>query len=241
MRKILVGAHRGAMCHASENTLTAFEKAIEFGTYRIELDVRRSRDKQIVVMHDATVDRTTDGRGRVADMTLEELRHLKVGGTEEIPLLSEVLASVKGRCKLLVEIKEDGIADDVVELIVTAGMEDECTISSFNEETLRRVKELNPRIATACFLIEPKRFDPREVVARLGVRMLVVASHTATVENITAAKRCGLHIRCGIADNMSYEETYVIFRRMADMGVDEIACGRPDWIGRMAAQYVGAR
>jgi glycerophosphoryl diester phosphodiesterase len=128
-RKILVGAHRGAMCHAPENTLAAFEKAIEMGTYRVELDVRRCKGGHIVVMHDATVDRTTDGTGPVAQKTLEELRRLRVGGTETVPTLEETLRLAKGRCRLLVEIKETGLADDVVKLIADAGMADDCTVS----------------------------------------------------------------------------------------------------------------
>jgi glycerophosphoryl diester phosphodiesterase len=190
-------------------------------------------------MHDATVDRTTDGSGRVADLTLAELKRLQVGGTEPVPTLAETLACVKGRCRLLVEIKDDGIADDVVALIVAARMEDDCTISSFNEETLRRVKEVSPRVATAYFLTEPKPFDPAEIIARLGVSLLIVWPRAATPQDLAAAKRCGLHIRCGFGDTMSYEESYEIFRRMADMGVDEIACGRPDWIRQMAAEYGG--
>jgi len=236
-RKILVGAHRGAMCHAPENTLAAFEKAIGFGTYRIELDVRRSKDGQIVLMHDATVDRMTDGKGRVADLTLAELKRLKVGGAEMIPTLAEVLAFVKGRCRLLVEIKDDGIADDVVRLIEQAGMVDACAISCFNEDTLRRVKTLNSRIATAYFHLKPGPLNPEEIVARLGVSLLIVWPKAAVADQIAAAKRAGLHVRCGFADDMMYEQTYELFRRTAEMGVDEMACGRPDWIARMANEH----
>jgi glycerophosphoryl diester phosphodiesterase len=238
-RKILVGAHRGAMCHAPENTLAAFEKAIEIGTYRIEFDVRRCRDGHLVVMHDATVDRTTDGTGRVADLTLEELKRLRVGGTDEtVPTLSETLLCVRERSRLLVEIKDAGIAEDVVKEIVDGGMADDCTIASFLEDELQRVTVCTPRIATAYFLTEPKPFDPEAVIARLGVSLLVVFPRAATPEYIAAAKRCGLHVRCGFRDDMTYEETFAAFRRMADMGVDEIACGRPDWIKRMADEYV---
>lgn len=237
MRKILIGAHRGAMCHAPENTLAAFEKAIAFDTYRIELDVRRSRDGQIVVMHDATVDRTTNGSGRVADQTLDELKRLRVGGTETIPTLDETLQQVKGRCRLLVEIKDRGIAADVVARIAGAGRKDDCTISSFDEETLQQVKRCDPAIATAYFLTEPKPFDPEEVIGRLQVSLLVVWPRAATPEGVAAAKRAGLHVRCGFADNLSYDETYALFRRMADWGVDEMACGRPDWIRQMAEEY----
>jgi glycerophosphoryl diester phosphodiesterase len=237
-RKILVGAHRGAMCHAPENTLAAFEKAIEMGTYRIEFDVRRCRDGHLVVMHDARVDRTTNGTGRVADLTLEELKRLRVGETEEtVPTLWETLLCVRERSRLLVEIKDAGIADEVVAQIIEGGSANDCTIASFLEEELLRVKACDPDINTAYFLTEPKPFDPQEVITRLGVSLLVVWPRAASPEVIAAAKRCGLHIRCGFRDDLSYEETFTSFRLLADMGVDEMACGRPDWIRLMADEY----
>jgi len=225
------------MCHAPENSLAAFEKAIEFGTYRIEFDVRRSRDHQIVLMHDATVDRTTNGSGRVADMTLEELRQLKVGGSEPVPTLLEALECARGRCRLLVELKDTDITDRVVEIIAAAGMIDACTISAFDEHCLRRAKEIHPELSTAYFFLEPGEFSARKVVDGLGVDLLIVWPRAATPEHIAAAKRCGLHVRCGFADNMSYKEAYEVFKGMVDMGVDEISCGRPDWIGRMIDRY----
>ena len=240
-QKILVGAHRGAMCHAPENTLAAFETAIEMGTYRVELDVRRCRGGDLVVIHDATVDRTSDGAGRVADLTLDELKRLRLGGTDEaVPTLREALHCARGRCELLVEIKEAGLAEDVVAQIAEAGMAGHCTVSSFLEGELLRVRDLAPRVATAFFLTEPKPFDPEEVVTRLGVSLLVVWPRAASPEAIAAAKRCGLHVRCGFRDDLTYEETFSLFRRMAALGVDEMACGRPDWIRRMADEQHGA-
>jgi glycerophosphoryl diester phosphodiesterase/SAM-dependent methyltransferase len=225
------------MCYAPENTLAAFEIAIRQGTYRIELDVRSSRDGCLVLMHDATVDRMTDGHGRLADLTLDELKRLTVGGSERIPTFEETLAAMKGRCKLLVEIKDHGIADEVVRLIRQAGMTADCTISSFDEGELVRVKQLDPSIATAYFLTEPKPFDPQDVIGRLGASLLVVWPRAAVPEQIAAAKAAGMQVRCGFGDTMGYEQTAEQFRRMADMGVDEMACGRPDWIARMAAEY----
>jgi glycerophosphoryl diester phosphodiesterase len=237
-KRVLVGAHRGAMCYAPENTIAAFETAIAMGTYRVELDVRRSQDGHIVVIHDGTVDRTTDGEGPVAGRTLAELKRLRVRETAEtIPTLREVLACARGRCRLLIEIKETGIAEDVVAQITEAGMIEDCTVSSFLEEELQRVKECDPRIGTAYFLTEPKAFDAAAVIARLGVSLLVVWPRAASAEIIADAKRHGLHVRCGFHDDLSYEETFALFRRLADWGVDEMACGRPDWIQRMAEEY----
>ncbi len=239
MRKILVGAHRGAMCHAPENTLAAFDLAVRFGTYRIEMDVRRTRDGHLILMHDQSVERMTDGAGRVADLALADLKALRLAGTETIPTLDETLAFLRGRCRLLVEIKDDGITDQVVGEIEVAGMGDACTISAFNEDALLRVKQVCPRLATAYFHTEAGAFDPAEVAARLGVSMLVVWPRAADPEQIAAAKRAGLHVRCGLPDNITFEETRALFRRLAGMGVDEIACGRPDWIARLVEECAG--
>ncbi|MDQ3703380.1 MAG: hypothetical protein M3442_21045 [Chloroflexota bacterium] len=241
-RTILVGAHRGAVRYAPENTLAAFDKAIELDTYRIECDVRRSRDGHLVLFHDATVDRMSDGAGRVCDLTLEELKRLRIGGAEfasttSIATLAEAIEHVKGRCRLLVELKDDGTAADVVAEIERTDMVEACTISAFDEDMLVRAKELQPRLGTACFLTTPRPFDAQDVVSRLGISMLIVWPRAVVPEQIADAKRAGLHIRCGFPDTMTYDETFASFRRLADMGVDEMACGRPDWIAQMAQEY----
>lgn len=239
MRTILVGAHRGAMCYEPENTLAAFDLAVEQGTYRIEMDVRRSLDGHLVMMHDATVDRTTNGTGAVAEMTLAELKSLRAGGRVPVPTLEETLCSLRGRCRLLVEIKPPGIADDVVALIQREGMVADCTISSFDEPSLLRVKELDPALATAYFLTEPKPFDPRQVIGTLGTTMLIGWRRAISAEILADAHAAGMHVRCGFGDQMTYDETYALFRELVDMGADEISCGRPDWIARMIREYAG--
>ena len=237
MQTLRIGAHRGAMCHAPENTLAAFEKAIAFDTYRIEFDVRRSRDCEIVVMHDTTVDRTTDGTGKVADLTLEGLRQLKVGGSEPIPTFRETLNCIRGRSLLLVELKDSDITDQVVDLIKAADMIDVCTLSSFDEDCLRRAKEICPELSRAAFFVKPGTLDVQDKINNLGIDMLIVWPQTATPDHIAQARQNGLQVRCGYPDNMSYEESYDLFKRLADAGVDEYSCGRPDWIGRMIEAY----
>jgi glycerophosphoryl diester phosphodiesterase len=233
MLKVFIGAHRGAMCHAPENTLAAFEKAIEYATYRIECDLRRASDGELVMMHDGTVDRTTDGTGNVADMTLMELKSLRVGDSDTIPTLAESLACVSGRCRMLLELKDVGIATDVVRTVESANMLDACTLISFSEENLREARRTNPDTLIGFFHLEPKPLDLDRVVGEFGASLLVVWPAAAQPEIIAAAKDAGLHVRCGFRDDMTYEESREVFTRMVDMGVDEVSCGRPDWIGRM--------
>ena len=237
MRSILVGAHRGAMCHAPENTLAAFEKAIEFGTYRIECDVRRTRDGELILMHDATVERTTAGVGVVRDMDLADIRKLKADGQAAIPTFKEALACAKGRAKILVELKEADTTEQVIEQIQAADMVDFCTISTFHEACLEQSRQLCPHLERAYFLTEPKAFKAQTVIDAFGIALLIVWPRAATPEYIADAKRQGLHVRCGFADTMCFEEMYEGFKRMVDMEVDEVSCGRPDWIVRMIEMY----
>lgn len=237
MTAIRIGAHRGAMCHAPENTIAAFEKAIEAGTYRIECDIRRTADGHLIMMHDATVDRTTHGSGQVRDMTLAEIQALRLGESERVPTLAESLACARGRCRMLLELKDADIAADVVHAVDEADMLAECTLISFDEASLRAARETNPSVRIGFFHIEPGPIDPEKVVDELGASLLVVWPRAAEPEIIAAAKAAGLQVRCGFADNMSYEESRAIFERMVAMGVDEISCGRPDWIARMIAEH----
>src|ERR1700683_255950 len=124
-RHVLNIAHRGASGRIPENTLRAFATAIDAGAQMCELDVQFSRDGALVVIHDDTVERTTDGRGAVRLMTLAELRLLDPGirfgrefKDERIPTLEEVMALADGRCGLDIELKGAGVERGVCELIV---------------------------------------------------------------------------------------------------------------------------
>jgi glycerophosphoryl diester phosphodiesterase len=150
-RKIALIAHRGAADSAPENTLAAIAKALEGPADFIEIDIHQTRDQQVVVMHDATVDRTTNGQGHIADLTLAELRQLDAGSwydaryrQEKVPTLAEVLQLVKGKKKLLIEIKKGddfytGIEANTLELIRQHQARDWTVIQSFYDEVLDKV------------------------------------------------------------------------------------------------------
>jgi glycerophosphoryl diester phosphodiesterase len=157
--KVLNIAHRGASRVAPANTLAAFERALALGADGVELDVRLSADDVPVVIHDATVDATTDGRGPVARLTLTELKSLDAGSWfdpafagEGLPTLAEVLDDLGGRCLLNVELKSTSLLDRGLERAVAAllGLFDippaHLLISSFNPLSLRRFKRLAPAI-----------------------------------------------------------------------------------------------
>lgn len=109
--------HRGAKGYAPENTLLSFQKAIEMGVDGIELDVHLSADGQIIVIHDATIDRTTNGQGVVNSLSLRELKGFRIENEHEIPTLIEVFNLVNKRCFINIELKGKGTALPVLALI----------------------------------------------------------------------------------------------------------------------------
>lgn len=154
----LIFGHRGASAYAPMNTMPAFELAVEQGVDGIELDVHRSEDGHPVIVHDFTVDATSDGHGHVADMTLSELKALDAGswfdtrftGTR-IPTLDEVFDTVGQKVIINVEIKSisvitDGIEQLISDCIQRHGMQERVIVSSFNPMTLRRFREIAPQV-----------------------------------------------------------------------------------------------
>ena len=131
-------AHRGASAYKPENTLASFQKAIDLNVDMVEFDIRLSKDKKIVVIHDQTVNRTTDGRGKVQNKDLEQLKLLNAGAGELIPTLQEALTLIGGRCLINIEIAERGIAKRLAEALQPFYyMWDSIVISSFSFKELK--------------------------------------------------------------------------------------------------------
>ena len=157
--KITVIAHRGASSVAPENTLSAFRKAIEFGADYFELDVKASRDDSLMIFHDNTLDRTTDGSGPFGDFTFEQLRSYDAGSWfskdfsgEKIPTLRESLQlALDYDIKVCVEIKDYDKTPRVVELIEELGVEDRVIIFCFDYDAVAKARQMAPHIPV-CFL-----------------------------------------------------------------------------------------
>lgn len=152
LRQFRIIAHRGASAHELENSFSAFHMAFDMHADMIELDVRRTKDHRVVVMHDPKINRVAKGKGIVEKMTFDHLRNFKLKNGEPIPTLEETLELAKGRCKLNVEIKVKNIEKEVADLIQKHGMYRSVIVSSFYPDILRNVKKHNPsvRIALIC-------------------------------------------------------------------------------------------
>jgi len=240
-------AHRGFSSVAPENTLAAFRKAIELCADMVECDVRRSGDGRLVVIHDPTVDRTTNGRGAVADMSLAELRELDAGSWfsaefagERIPTLEEVLDLPRGRSKLIVEVKEEGLEDEVVSAAEARGMDDEVLVASFHYRIGVRMPELDTRFPFIPLACLPRNADEDESVrvadeaASVNGWMFGV-NHTAiTPALVRATHAANLRLMAWTVNN---EED---IRSVVEMGVDAIASNDLALLLRVLAE-IGAR
>lgn len=143
-RRVWNVAHRGASAERPENTLPAFELAIAQRADVVECDVRRTADGALLILHDATVDRTTDGTGELRAMTAAQAQALDAGDGERIPELAEVLALAAGRARVNVDLKEADIVDDALAAVRAAGAEGAVTFISFLPEVWQRLDELAP-------------------------------------------------------------------------------------------------
>lgn len=155
-RRVQVIAHRGGRSYAPENTLAAFRQAIQMRVDGLEFDVQMTKDGTLVVMHDDTVDRTTNGTGRVADLTLDAIRRLDAGQGEKVPTLQEVLDLAKSNgANIFPEIKSarlyPGIEAKLLAALEGADYLDHTIIQSFDAGSLNTLHQLNPQ-ARLCAL-----------------------------------------------------------------------------------------
>jgi glycerophosphoryl diester phosphodiesterase len=190
--------HRGACGYEPENTLRSFQKALELRVDMIELDVHRCASGEIVVIHDNRVDRTTNGTGYVAEMSLEELRKLDAGEGEKIPLLGEVFDLVKGRAQVNVELKGSGTARPVHDLLkglVQGGSwsYDDFLVSSFNHYELLEFLRYNANIRIGA-LTEGIPLGYAEFAERLHASSVNISLEFICKEFVDDAHRRGMKV-----------------------------------------------
>jgi glycerophosphoryl diester phosphodiesterase len=191
MGKPLRIGHRGAAGHVLENTLGSIEKAIELGVDYVEIDLRLTRDGHVVVLHDAKIDRTTNGHGRIKDLTLTQLKRIKTKDGQHVPTLEEVLMLTDGRVGLMLELKIRGLAKPVTEILERSAFSSPVIYASFHHKELSRVREWLPS-ATIMPLISRGMIAPRIPVKlsahHVGIRLdrvvkkVVESMHAAAVQ-----------------------------------------------------------
>jgi glycerophosphoryl diester phosphodiesterase len=233
MPHILNIAHRGASGTRPENTLISFRRAMEIGADVIELDTRATADGIAVIMHDATVDRTTNASGRAADLTLEQIKELDAGSWfapefagERVPTLAEAVALTGDRVALSLELKETGVEEQAVAAIRSTA-NPRSFISSFHEECLRRVRQLDPEMTLEFIIgIDPLSEDEiarlTERTRQLDARILAPSHRGITPALVSAARMAGLTLIGWTVDQPEQ------MQRLIDLGVDGITTNRPE-------------
>lgn len=182
--KTNVFAHRGSAGTHPENTMAAFIEAYKVGADGIELDVQLTKDNKLAVIHDGTVDRTTNGKGKVRDFTLNEIQKLSAGlwfsskyKEEKIPSLTEVLKWIKGKnIKLNIEVKYaatdfDKYEEVILKEVKAYDLEKNTIISSFNHDGLKKIHHLNPQIEIGILYLE-RLYEPWNYAKTLGAKAL---------------------------------------------------------------------
>jgi len=212
--------HRGARAYEPENTLRSFKKAMEIGVDAIELDVRKTKDNQLVVIHDADVKRTTDGEGLVSEFTLKEIKELSAEKGEKIPTLKEALNFLDSKVKIVIELKEAGIEEKVLFAVNEMGLQKNVVIVSFIEEALRKVRDLNNEVETG--LIYVKHKDPIRAALELKASYLLPLYRFTHTANVVKAHDHGLKVIVWTINNPKEVSEY------SKKGVDGIASDKPD-------------
>lgn len=229
-------AHRGALLEAPENTLLAFEKAIEIGADLIELDVRATQDGVLVVIHDERVDRTTNGSGAVHKMTLAELRSLDAGSWmsaafrgERVPTLEDVLIRLKGQVQLAIEVKAGhalyaNIEKKLINLLKLHSWLDDIIIIADDCTVIKQIRALAPGLPTACF----KQGTPHHWVSyQQGAQTepwpsdyLFAWPETVSTEMVATVHKAGLKIISSLERQTTLNPTQI--KQLATTGLDGI-------------------
>jgi glycerophosphoryl diester phosphodiesterase len=235
-------AHRGFSAAYPENTLLSFNKALALGVTHLELDLQLTHDGQLIVLHDRSVDRTTNGSGEASDLTLAEIRELDAGiwrgedfAGHRIPTYREVIEELDKPATLVTELKfrgNEGIRQ-VIDEIDARDARDRVVISSFDLDKLPVVRELAPDLPTTALLKTDNSTVSERVdqVMGLGADTIGPRCTDTTQELVDAAHKAGLLVRAwGLGRDQGDE-----MRRLIKLGVDGMTTDCPDILQKILA------
>lgn len=226
MNNFLKIGHRGAKGHLAENTLESIQKALEIGVDAIEIDVHKCASGELWVIHDFTLDRTTDGSGEIAKRPAEVIKKLRIEGRYKIPLLTEVLDLIEGKCMINIELKGLNTAEPVCKIVkdkIKSGswQYSDFIISSFQKNELFETRKLDSEIPIA---VLSKASVPEAI--ELGKKLKAVAIHPSlgiiTRDNTKLSQEAGFKVNVWTVNERED------IRRMIDFGVDGIISDYPN-------------
>ncbi len=217
----LVIGHRGIAGLEPENTLRSFHRAIELGVDYVECDVRLTADRRLVLLHDHSLDRTTNGRGPVAEMDFAQLRQLDAGHGEHVPTLEELLDLIRGRCKAHVELKAEGAEQPVLRLVKQKDMLDHVVLTSGDTDRLAKLRAMDRHVAIEHIFAEPPP-DAVQRAAAVGAQRVSAFHKHLTRPFADAAHAAGLQVIAWPPNTVAEMDAAIA------LGADLICTDRPD-------------
>lgn len=229
---MFIVGHRGARALYPENTVTALKEGMKCADF-VEIDIHLTKDGIPVVMHDATLERTTDGSGLVCEKTLQEIQQLDAGDGHPIPTLQDVCDICLPSCGIVTELKEPG-SEEAICTILREYDPDSLWIISFHPESIRVVKRLLPRVKTG-LICSTDCTDPFSPVLAAGADAILPRTDNVTPEMVAEAHRQGLSV---IIWTPNTPEAYL---KAAASGVDgwvtDDPCGLRAWVNQYQKNY----
>lgn len=218
---IHVIGHRGAAALLPENTLAGFRFAMDLGVDGVECDVHVTHDGQAVVMHDEEVNRTTNGSGKVAELSLEQIRGLDAGGRQRVPTLADLLDLLAGRCHLYCELKVDGTQQPAIDAVLARNMQSCVTFISFDLQRLTDIRRHRQDLRIGALFAAPTMNDLAEAI-QLGVCYVGIHDRYVVPAAVDRIHRAGAAAGAWTPDNLD------AMLAMTDLGVTHITTDRPD-------------
>jgi glycerophosphoryl diester phosphodiesterase len=218
---VKIMGHRGAPVAEPENTRRSFARALEMGVAAVELDVQLTQDGRLAVIHDETLDRTTNGKGPVQHCTLAELQQLDAGQGEPVPVLEEIFELVRDKAHLVVEMKQPESGPTLLRFFREHDAFDQAMVISFWHPALKALKAEEPRLATGVLMVGCPA-DPVGLARAAAADALILQYAYVTGELVAAAHGAGLRVFVWNIDDPETLQPYLA------MNLDGIGSNRPD-------------
>ena len=220
-KDILIIGHKGASAIAPENTLKAFKKAIELKADMVEFDIHKTKDGEIVIIHDLDTLSTTGVQGLIKDMTLEEIKKLDAGEGEKIPTLLELIKVAKEKVGLQIEIKSSGLLEKLIKLLKEVNLVNTSIVSSFAFGELVKLKNLEPKIKLGLLLsadLVQVRQIKRNILKAVDKKFYAIHPHysVADKEIVDFAHDNNLKVNVWTVNDKD------VMERLIEIGVDGI-------------------
>lgn len=220
-KRIVRIGHRGAAGHAPENTIAAIHEGISLGVDFVEMDVQRSQDGRLVVMHDLLVDRTTNGKGLVSELAWEELRSLDAGGGEGVPSLKAALAAANGRVGVMLEAKAEGVGVGLHHAVQESRFAGPVVYASFLHPEMLAIRRVDP-LARTMVLLEGVPVSGAAFAEEAKVTLVGLAIDFATAGFVAALHDAGLEVWVYTVNDPR------LIERAVELGVEGIISDFPE-------------